>query len=81
MAAWHSVHAAYRGVVRERWLATQRGLLRRRAKSTTGDGANTVPLSRTTVTAAPQIRLNLSTIKLAVGSLTSPMVFVKRMNS
>ena len=58
VAAWRSVHAAYRGVVREHWLATRRGLPRRSAKGTPGNGGNTVPLGRTTVTPARQICLD-----------------------
>ncbi|CAG9222041.1 hypothetical protein BCAR13_440120 [Paraburkholderia caribensis] len=45
VAAWRSVHAAYRDMVRERWLATRRGSPRRSA-ATTGFGGNAVPLSR-----------------------------------
>jgi IS605 OrfB family transposase len=45
VAAWRGVHAAYRGVMRERWLATRRGSPRRSA-GTTGFGGNAVPLSR-----------------------------------
>ncbi len=46
VAAWLSVHAAYRGAVREHWLATRRGLSRRSAKGTHGGGARAAPLSR-----------------------------------
>ncbi|MFP3555513.1 transposase [Paraburkholderia sp. SIMBA_049] len=46
VAAWRSVHAAYRGVVRERWLATRGGLPRRSATGITGCGGNAAPLSR-----------------------------------
>ena len=46
VAAWRSVHAAYRGVMRERWLATRRGLPRRSATGITGCGGNAQPLSR-----------------------------------
>jgi hypothetical protein len=58
VAAWRSVHAAYRGVVREHWLATRRGLPRRSAEGTPGNGGNAGPLSRTTVTPAPPICLD-----------------------
>ena len=44
--AWRGVHAAYRGVVRERWLATRSGSPRRGATGTRGDGGNAAPLSR-----------------------------------
>ena len=46
VAAWRSVHAAYRGVMRERWLATRDGSLHRSATGITGYGGNAVPLSR-----------------------------------
>ncbi|MFM0347827.1 hypothetical protein [Paraburkholderia sp. RL17-347-BIC-D] len=46
VAAWRSVHAAYRGVVRGQWLATRGGKPRRSATGTTGDGGNAVPFSR-----------------------------------
>jgi hypothetical protein len=46
VVAWRSVHAAYRGVVRERWLATRSGLPTRSAKGTPGGGARAIPLSR-----------------------------------
>ncbi|MGA9916885.1 MAG: transposase, partial [Paraburkholderia sp.] len=46
VTAWRSVHAAYRGVVREQWLVTRGGKPRRSATGTTGDGGNAVPLSR-----------------------------------
>ncbi|MGF6757356.1 IS200/IS605 family accessory protein TnpB-related protein [Paraburkholderia sp. GAS42] len=46
MTAWRGVHAAYRGLVRERWLATRRGLPHRSANGTIGHGGNAVPLSR-----------------------------------
>ena len=46
VAAWRSVHAAYRGVVREHWLATRRGSPPRSAKGTHGGGARAAPLSR-----------------------------------
>lgn len=39
LTGWRDVHAAYIGVVRERWLATRRGAPRRSAKGTPGDGA------------------------------------------
>ena len=45
VTAWRSVHAAYRGVVRERWLATRSGSLPRSAKGTFGRGGNAAPLS------------------------------------
>ncbi|NIE63125.1 transposase [Burkholderia sp. Ax-1719] len=45
-AVWRKVHTAYRGVVRERWLATRGGLPRRSAKGTHGSGARAAPLSR-----------------------------------
>jgi IS605 OrfB family transposase len=38
-AVWRNVHAAYRGVVRERWLTTRGGLPSRSAKGTAGSGA------------------------------------------
>lgn len=46
VAAWRAAHAAYRGLVRERWLATRRGPPRRSVKGTAGDGAHASPLSR-----------------------------------
>ena len=46
VAAWRAVHAAYRGVVRERWLATWRGSPRHSAKGTHGGGVRAAPLSR-----------------------------------
>ena len=46
VAAWRDVHAAYRGVMRERWLATRDGSLHRSATGITGYGGNAVPLSR-----------------------------------
>jgi hypothetical protein len=46
LAVWREVHAAYRGLVRERWLATRRGSRRRSAKGTRDDGACAAPLSR-----------------------------------
>ena len=46
VTAWRSVHAAYRGVVRERWLATRGGSPRRSAKGTPGSGVRATPLSR-----------------------------------
>ncbi|WP_100216069.1 IS200/IS605 family element transposase accessory protein TnpB [Paraburkholderia hospita] len=46
VAAWRSVHAAYRGVVRERWLAVRGGSPRRSAKGTFGGGVRAAPLSR-----------------------------------
>jgi IS605 OrfB family transposase len=44
-AVWRNVHAAYRGVVRERWLVTRRGSPRRSAKGTMGRSARAAPLS------------------------------------
>ncbi|ASL47827.1 hypothetical protein bAD24_III10550 [Burkholderia sp. AD24] len=46
VAAWRGVHAAYRGMVRERWLATRGGSPRWSAKGTFGDGSCAAPLSR-----------------------------------
>lgn len=46
MAAWRGVHAAYRGVVRERWLATRGGKPSGSAKITHGGGVRAAPLSR-----------------------------------
>ncbi len=46
VAAWRGVHAAYRGVVRERWLATPGGKPSRSAKGTHGGGVRAAPLSR-----------------------------------
>lgn len=46
VTTWRSVHAAYRGVVREQWLATRSGSPPRSAKGTFGRGGNIVPLSR-----------------------------------
>lgn len=46
MAVWRGIHAARRGVVRERWLATRRDSPRRSANGTSGDGARGSPLSR-----------------------------------
>lgn len=46
VVAWRSAHAAYRGVVREQWLATRGGKPRRSATGTMGDGGNAAPLSR-----------------------------------
>ncbi|MGB8423432.1 transposase [Paraburkholderia sp.] len=46
VAAWRGVHAAYRGVMRERWLAARSGLPHRSAKGTFGRGDNAAPLSR-----------------------------------
>ncbi|AMV48420.1 transposase [Paraburkholderia caribensis] len=45
-AAWRGVHAAYRGVVREQWLATRGGKPPRSAKGTHGGGLCAAPLSR-----------------------------------
>ncbi|MGB8416417.1 transposase [Paraburkholderia sp.] len=45
VAAWRGVHAAYRGVVREHWLATRSGSPPRSAKGTFGRGGNAAPLS------------------------------------
>jgi len=46
VAAWRSVHAAYRGVVHEQWLATRCAKPHRCERGTTGDGGNAIPLSR-----------------------------------
>ncbi|WP_232072279.1 transposase [Paraburkholderia pallida] len=46
VVAWRSVHAAYRGVVRELWLATRGGKPPRSANGTHGGGARAAPLSR-----------------------------------
>ncbi len=46
VGAWRNVHEAYGGVVRECRFAIGNGSPRRRAKDITGDGGNTVPLSR-----------------------------------
>jgi IS605 OrfB family transposase len=55
VVAWRSAHAAYRGAVREQWLATWGGKPRRSATGTTGDGGNAVPSAGTTVTPATAI--------------------------
>ena len=46
VTVWRGVHAAYRGVVRGQRLATRGRKSRRSAIDTTGDGSNTVLLSR-----------------------------------
>jgi len=45
VVAWRGVHAAYRGVVREHWLATRSGSPPRSAKGTPGRGGNVASLS------------------------------------
>jgi IS605 OrfB family transposase len=46
MAAWSVVHAAYRGVMREHWLATRSGSPPRSAKGIRGCDVTVAPLSR-----------------------------------
>lgn len=48
MTASRSVHATYRGVARERWLATRRRLPGRSAKGTLGKGGKIVLLADST---------------------------------
>ncbi|WP_242540284.1 transposase [Trinickia mobilis] len=55
VAAWRSVHAAYRGVVRERWLATRGGSPHRSAKGTAGMVQTPCPSAGTTATPATKI--------------------------
>jgi hypothetical protein len=46
VTAWRSVHAAYRGVVRERWLATRNGPSPWSAKGIHASGVRAAPLGR-----------------------------------
>jgi IS605 OrfB family transposase len=60
VAAWRSVHAAYRGVLRERWLATRGGLPRRSATGIIGYGGTFVPTSGLTRRTCRQLRRHFS---------------------
>jgi hypothetical protein len=46
VATWRGVHAACRGVLRERWLATRGGKPSRSAKGPHGGSVRAAPLSR-----------------------------------